>query len=89
MARTDPAFPGVEWVNGTGAFIYPDPEKCTGCGDCVKVCLGGCWTMVGGRAQIKSLATCMECAACWYICDAGAVVFTWPKGGTGYRSEWG
>jgi len=31
----------------------------------------------------------MECAACWYVCEPEAIVFNWPMGGKGYRSEWG
>jgi NAD-dependent dihydropyrimidine dehydrogenase PreA subunit len=87
--RTHEKFPGVEWVDGAGDFIRVDVEKCTGCANCRNVCLGDCWEMVDRKAKIKSLKTCMECASCWYVCDAGAVTFTWPKGGTGYRSDWG
>ena len=29
------------------------------------------------------------CAACWYFCKEEAIDFSWPKGGTGYRSDWG
>lgn len=89
MPRTEKKFPGVEWIDGTGDFIQVDLEKCTGCANCVNVCLGDCWEIVERKARIKTLATCMECASCWYVCDTGAVLFTWPKGGTGYRSEWG
>jgi NAD-dependent dihydropyrimidine dehydrogenase PreA subunit len=87
--RTHEKFPGVEWVDETGDFIRVDGEKCTGCANCMNVCLGDCWEIVDRKAKIKSLNTCMECASCWYVCDAGAVVFTWPKGGTGYLSDWG
>ena len=31
----------------------------------------------------------MECAACWYVCEENAIFFSWPNGGTGYRSDWG
>lgn len=87
--RTDERFPGVEWIPGTGAFITVDTEKCTGCANCVNVCLGDCWTLEAKKARIKSLDTCMECASCWYVCDTVAISFKWPTGGTGYRSDWG
>lgn len=89
MARTSDRYPGIEWVEGTGNFIQVDPEKCTGCGNCVKVCLGDCWEISKKKARVKSLGECMECAACWYVCEQGAIDFSWPRGGTGYRSDWG
>jgi NAD-dependent dihydropyrimidine dehydrogenase PreA subunit len=89
MARTSERYPGVQWVEGTGEFIVVDPEKCNGCGNCVKVCLGGCYEISGKKARIKSLDECMECAACWYACEGDAIDFSWPRGGTGFRSDWG
>ena len=87
--RTHDDFPGVEWISGTGSFIMIDHEKCTGCANCVNVCLGGCITLVAKKAKIKSLETCMECGSCWYVCHPEAIAFEWPAGGTGYRSDWG
>jgi ferredoxin-like protein FixX len=45
--------------------------------------------MAEGKARIKSLDLCMECGSCWYVCTEEAIIFTWPKGGTGFRTEWG
>jgi NAD-dependent dihydropyrimidine dehydrogenase PreA subunit len=89
MARTSDRYPGVEWVGDTGAFIKIDDKKCTGCGNCIKVCLGRCFEMEKKLARIRSLAECMECASCWYVCGEGALSFRWPPGGAGYRSDWG
>ena len=88
-ARTSRSFPGVEWVGTTGAFISVNRDKCRGCGRCVKVCLGGCWGLAGKKARIKGLGLCMECGSCWYVCPEGAISFSWPKGGTGFRTSWG
>jgi len=89
MVRTSDRFPGVEWIGDTGAFIKIDEERCTGCGNCIKVCLGRCFEMEKKLARVKSLAECMECGSCWYVCGEGAIDFSWPRGGTGYRSDWG
>jgi ferredoxin-like protein FixX len=89
MVKTSKEFPGVEWVDGTGEFIKIDHQKCTGCSNCVNVCLAKCFEIVDNKAQVSSLERCMECAACWYICPENAIHFFWPRGGTGYRSEWG
>jgi NAD-dependent dihydropyrimidine dehydrogenase PreA subunit len=82
-------FPGVEWVEGAGEFIKVVEERCSGCAYCVRVCLGGCYEISGKVARIRSLESCMECAACWYVCPEDAVDFNWPPGGKGFRSDWG
>ena len=89
MVKTFKEFPGVEWVEGTGAFIKIDEEKCIGCANCVNVCLAGCFEMFEKKAKVKSLEKCMECASCWYVCEQGAILFSWPQGGTGFRGDWG
>ena len=89
MAKTFEKFPGVEWVEGAGEFIKIDEERCTGCADCVRVCLAECYEIAGKKARIVSLEKCMECAACWYVCPEDAIDFSWPPGGTGFRSDWG
>lgn len=89
MIRTCEDIPGVEWVGGTGDFIQVDGEKCTGCGNCLKVCLGECYAIQNRKAVIQSLDKCFECGACWYVCEQEAIRFSWPKGGTGFRTNWG
>ncbi len=89
MAKSFEDIPGVEWVPGTGEFIKVNSELCSGCGNCVKVCLGSCYVVKGKKAVIQSLDRCMECGACWYVCENEAISFFWPNGGTGFRTQWG
>ncbi len=89
MAATSKKFPGVTWVAPAEDFISVDGEKCNGCADCMKVCLAGCFRIEKGKARVKSLDECMECASCWYICDREAIRFSWPKGGAGFRTRFG
>jgi len=89
MIKKIATIPGVEWLESADNFIRVDVEKCTGCGNCLKVCLGSCFQIQDNQAKIRSLDTCMECGACWYVCEEGAISFSWPKGGTGFRTEWG
>ncbi len=89
MIKTFKDIPGVEWVQGAGDFIKIDEELCTGCANCVKVCLGDCYAMKNKKSSIRSLEKCMECGACWYVCEENAISFSWPKGGTGFRTQWG
>ncbi len=88
--RVSEKCPGVEWVEETeDHFITIDMLKCKGCGNCMKVCLGNCYEMSDGKARIKNLDLCMECGSCWYVCAEEAIMFSWPKGGMGFRTKWG
>jgi ferredoxin-like protein FixX len=79
----------VEWYEDTEPFIKVNLKKCIGCSNCVNVCLARCFEIFEKKAKIRSLELCMECAACWYVCSENAIIFAWPKGGKGYRSDWG
>jgi ferredoxin like protein len=80
---------GTQWVPGTGDFIKVDHNRCNGCGDCVVSCFGDCIGIRNRKAIILTYETCQECGACWYICPEDAIEFSWPKGGTGMRVEYG
>ncbi|MBE9501916.1 MAG: ferredoxin family protein [Dehalococcoidia bacterium] len=84
-----PKLPGTEWVPDTGDFIKISPDLCSGCGDCVVVCFGDCIKIRGGKAIVVAYETCCECGACWFICSENAIEFSWPKGGTGIKIEYG
>jgi NAD-dependent dihydropyrimidine dehydrogenase PreA subunit len=82
MAKIDRVL-GTAWVPGTGDFITVNLDRCNGCALCV----------VSGirkkKAVMLTYETCQECGACWYICPENAIEFSWPKGGTGMRVEYG
>ena len=71
----------------SGDFIHHDKEKCTGCGQCVMVCAAGLWSVPrkGNKARLspKYREHCLECAACYAMCDADAIDFRYPNGGAG------
>lgn len=89
ILRNAMEFEGVIWRGEPQDFIQVDPLKCSGCGDCLRVCLGGCFTLKEGKASVASLERCMECAACWYVCEREAILLSWPKGGSGFATEYG
>ena len=68
-----------------GDFIKLDVEKCTGCGNCAMVCVVNLWRIRGGIASINEnyKQKCLECAACYSVCDPMAIDFSYPAGGTG------
>jgi ferredoxin-like protein FixX len=75
----------------TGDFIAYDKEKCDGCGMCVLVCAANLWTVKDGKAKLTPRygKRCMECAACWDICEREAINFSYPSGGSGIMIKYG
>lgn len=73
----------------TGNFVRVVEEKCTGCGDCAKFCAREVWEADGKIYRPIHLKECVECGACWNVCDYDAVIFEEPKGGTGVRFSYG
>jgi len=74
-----------------GDYITYDEEKCNSCGRCAVVCPFNLWSVKGGKAKLapRYQELCVECAACWEICDQEAIDFSYPKGGTGVVIEYG
>lgn len=69
-----------------GDFISYEEGKCSGCGDCAMVCAGSLWTVPEGkkaRLAPKYRELCLECAACYAVCEADAIDFRYPNGGAG------
>ena len=69
-----------------GDFISYDEGKCSSCGDCAIVCALSLWTVPKGkkaRLASKYREICMECAACYAVCESDAIAFRYPNGGAG------
>jgi UDP-glucose 4-epimerase len=68
-----------EWkqiVNRTeGVELRVDPDKCTGCGSCFKVCIYGALRMENDITSIKQ-DTCMGCGRCERECPSKAISIT-------------
>jgi uncharacterized protein (DUF362 family)/NAD-dependent dihydropyrimidine dehydrogenase PreA subunit len=48
-------------------------SRCTGCGDCVRICPKGAMRLVGGRA-VPDLEKCIRCYCCSEVCVEEAIV---------------
>lgn len=48
-------------------------NRCTGCGECTRVCPHGVFEIAEGRVRIRDRDACMECGACSTNCSAGAI----------------
>jgi ferredoxin like protein len=69
-----------------GDFIAYDEGKCIGCGDCALVCAASLWAVPEGkkaRLAPKYRELCLECAACYAVCEQEAIDFRYPDGGSG------
>ncbi len=84
-APSTEAFPNPE-ARGLGKYrgrIAYDPEKCTNCGNCIRVCSPIAITTKeekgeGGRyiTRYFDLTSCTFCATCADFCDEGAITMT-------------
>lgn len=54
-------------------FPRLDQNLCTGCGDCIAVCLPGALAPVDGKTALVSPDLCTYCAACETICPVSAI----------------
>ena len=51
-----------------------DPEKCRGCGHCVKVCGASVFEIREQKAQVAHGERCFACGHCWSVCPQQAVI---------------
>lgn len=70
-----PSRPGLHGYLQNGLSLKIDPERCTGCGQCLEVCphrvLG--LDQPGRTVQVLRRDWCMECGACRMNCPFGAI----------------
>ncbi|MFX1323537.1 MAG: 4Fe-4S dicluster domain-containing protein, partial [Promethearchaeota archaeon] len=68
-----------------------DNTICNNCERCVIICIMNLWRKREGKIYLSNDYTtkCLECAACFQVCDAGAITFNYPAGGTGIVIEKG
>lgn len=50
-----------------------DDRRCTGCGDCVRVCPTDCLELLGRVVWLPRPADCIGCAACAAVCPTDAL----------------
>jgi ferredoxin-like protein FixX len=72
-------------------FLQVVTENCDGCGHCAVVCPSILWKMREKKAQLVAdyKLKCLECGACWQVCEPRAILFEFPKGGTGIIVKFG
>jgi len=58
-----------------GVTVTVDSELCTGCEECLDVCIFGGMEMVDGKAVVNQ-ANCFGCGRCERVCPTGAISIT-------------
>ncbi|MFX1328359.1 MAG: 4Fe-4S dicluster domain-containing protein [Promethearchaeota archaeon] len=78
-------------ISGTGDFISIDYDKCNNCERCIVLCVMNLWRKRNGKIYLLEdyKSKCLECAACFQVCETGAITFKYPIGGTGTVFEQG
>jgi len=58
--------------------MYPviDPEKCSGCGNCVEICPSEVYKMEEDKSNPVHPEECIECWACVSQCPAESIQLT-------------
>lgn len=54
-------------------FPQIDPKKCTGCGECIKICPTDALGLIAEKASLTAPQNCNYCAVCEEICPTGAI----------------
>jgi formate hydrogenlyase subunit 6/NADH:ubiquinone oxidoreductase subunit I len=57
-----------------------DVTRCTGCGDCVRVCPTDCLEMDGPLPWLPRPHDCISCTLCVLVCPADALRMAPPGG---------
>lgn len=50
-----------------------DPQRCTGCGDCIEQCPEKALALVAGKAVLAHPEQCSYCQVCEDLCPVGAI----------------
>lgn len=64
-----------------------DPEKCTGCGECERVCRFDAISEIQGATFFVDRISCEGCTVCSLICPAEAIQMEETKAGEWYLSQ--
>mgnify|MGYP000008672855 FL=1 len=56
-----------------GITIEIDYDKCTGVGECVRVCPTQVYELINGKSTATNIDQCIQCCACVAACPNNAI----------------
>jgi formate hydrogenlyase subunit 6/NADH:ubiquinone oxidoreductase subunit I len=56
-----------------------DFRRCTGCGDCLRICPTQCLVTVNEIPVVTTANACIRCEACALVCPTQAVFWMLPQ----------
>jgi NAD-dependent dihydropyrimidine dehydrogenase PreA subunit len=56
--------------------IVIDEQKCTVCGECVKICPVEIYKLVDGRIVVGGTEECSNCQSCVSVCEPQAITIS-------------
>ncbi|MBW1695764.1 MAG: 4Fe-4S binding protein [Deltaproteobacteria bacterium] len=56
--------------------IKVDPEKCTGCGECVEICPEEVYELEDEKSVPVNVEQCEGCESCLEVCEQDAITVT-------------
>ena len=66
-------------MHTVGSKPILDPEKCTKCGACIKMCPSEAYSFENGVITVDP-ENCIGCAGCVAVCEGGAIRIPWDTG---------
>jgi len=57
-------------------LVEVDPEKCTGCEQCVDTCPSEVFEIQDGKSSPVNMEDCVGCESCVEVCEAEAIKVT-------------
>lgn len=76
----------TQFIIDEQSHIIVDKEICRSCDHraCVLSCPANCYTWNEETGLLSVVyETCLECGACYVVCDKGALDWSYPRGGFG------
>jgi NAD-dependent dihydropyrimidine dehydrogenase PreA subunit len=67
----------VKRWEAAGQWVEIDLDLCNAAANCVDICPGDVYHVVGGKVNAERIGDCVECGACLNECPNNAILTHW------------